>query len=125
MITSVHRQYLVHTSVHIAEKTKTKIRFSNKSSDEFLQHSNEKSFYLKPTSSDEMVNLISSLNESKSAGPNSLITKILKHLKNNVLLQITNIFNLSFSTGVFPSGFTYAKVIPIHEKKTKIKMLKL
>ena len=53
MITSVHRQYLVHTSVHIAEKTKAKIRFSNKSSDEFLQHSNEKSFYLKPTSLDE------------------------------------------------------------------------
>ena len=125
MITSVHRQYLVHTSVHIAEKTKAKIRFSNKSSDEFLQHSNEKSFYLKPTSSDEMVNLISSLNESKSAGPNSLITKILKYLKNNILLQMTNIFNLSFSAGVFPSGFTYAKVIPTHEKKTKIKMLKI
>ena len=71
------------------------------------------------------MNLISSLNESKSAGPNSLITKILKHLKNNVLLQMTNIFNLSFSAGVFPSGFTYAKVIPIQEKKTKIKMLKI
>ena len=62
----------------VAEKTKAKIRFSNKLFDGFLQHSNENPFFLKPTSSHEIINLISSLNESKSVGPNNLPTKILK-----------------------------------------------
>ena len=105
----------------IAEKTKAKVRFSNKSFDEFLQHPNKNSFFLRPTSSDEITNLILSLNESKSVGPNGLPTKILKLLKNDISLQLTNIFNLSFSTGVFPSGLKIAKVIPIHKKESKLK----
>ena len=105
----------------IAEKTKAKVRFSNKSFDEFLQHPNKNSFFLRPTSSDEITNLILSLNESKSVGPNGLPTRILKLLKNDISLQLTNIFNLSFSTGVFPSGLKIAKVIPIHKKESKLK----
>ena len=62
----------------IAEKTKAKVRFSNKSFDEFLQHPNKNSSFLRPTSSDEITNLILSLYEGKSVGPNGLPTKILK-----------------------------------------------
>ena len=105
----------------IAEKTKAKIGFLNKSFDNFLQRPNKNSFFLRPTSSDEITNLILSLNESKSVGPNGLPTKILKLLKNDISLQLTNIFNLSFSTGVFPSGLKIAKVIPIHKKESKLK----
>ena len=90
----------------ITEKTKTKIKLF----DEFLQHANEISLFLKPSSSEE---IISSLNENKSVGSNSLPTKILKLLKNDISLQMPNIFNLSFSTGVFPSELKFAKVIPI------------
>ena len=42
----------------IAEKTKEKIKFSNKSFDEFFHHVNKSSFFLKLTTSDEIVNLI-------------------------------------------------------------------
>ena len=69
-------------------ETRAKIRFSNKSFNEFLQHANENSFFLKRTNSDEIINLISSVNESKSVGPNSLPTKILELLKNDISLQI-------------------------------------
>ena len=68
----------------IAEKTKAKVRISNKSFDEFLQNANENSFFLRPTSSIKITNLISSLYESKSVGPNGLPTKILKLLKNDI-----------------------------------------
>ena len=108
-----------------AEKTKAKVRFLNKPFDEFLHHPNKTSFFLRPTSSDELTNLILSLNKSKSVGPNGLPTKILKLLKNDISLQLTNIFNLSFSTGVFGSGLKIAKVIPTHKKKIKIQMFKL
>ena len=90
----------------ITEKAKAKIKLF----DEFLQHANEITLFLKPSSSEE---IISSLNESKSVGSNSLPTKILKLLKNDISLQMPNIFNLSFSTGVFPSELKFAKVIPI------------
>ena len=102
----------------IAEKTKAKTKFSNKLFYEFFQHASENSLFLKSISSDE---IISSLNESKSVGPNSLPTKILKLLKNDILLQVTNIFNLFFSTGVFPSELEFAKVIPIDKKGSKLK----
>ena len=68
----------------IAEKTKAKVRFSNKSFNGFLQHANENSFFLRPTSSDEITNLIASLNESKSVDPNGLPTKMLKLSKNDI-----------------------------------------
>ena len=107
-----------------AEKTKAKFRFSNKSFDEFLQHPNENCFFLRPTSSDEITNLVLLLNESKSVGPNGLPTKILNLLKNDISLQLSNIFNLSFSTGVFLLElkllkFTYSL------NRIKIKMIKL
>ena len=73
----------------IAEKTKAKIKFSNKLNDEFLQHAKENSLFLKPASSNEIIYLISSLNESKSVGPNSPRTKILNLLKNDISLQMT------------------------------------
>ena len=41
-------------------------------------------------------------------------TKILKLLKNNISIQFSDIFNVSFSTGVFPSMLKIAKVVPIH-----------
>ena len=108
----------------IAEKTKAKVRFSNKSFDEFFQYPSENSFFLRPTSSDEITNLILLLNESKSVGPNGLPTKILNLLKNDISLQLSNIFNLSFSTGVFLLElkllkFTYSL------NRIKIKMIKL
>ena len=38
----------------VAEETKTKVKQANKSFDKFLQHADEKSFYLKPTTPDEI-----------------------------------------------------------------------
>ena len=60
----------------IAEEIETKINFSEKSFDEVLQVANKSVFFLNPTNYcqlvDEVVNLISSLNESNSGEPNSL-----------------------------------------------------
>ena len=63
--------------------------------------------------------IISSLNSDKSAGPNSLPTKILKLLKNDIYTHLADIFNLSFSSGVFPSILKIAKVILVHKKESK------
>ena len=35
-------------------------------------------------------------------GPNSILIKILKFLKNDISCQLTDIFNMLFTSGVFP-----------------------
>ena len=57
---------------------------------------------------------------TKSTGPNSIPTKVLKLLKNDISAQLSDIFNVSFSTGVFPTILKIAKVVPIHKKQSKL-----
>ena len=49
---------------------------------------------------------------------NSLPTKILKLLKNDIY-HVADMFDLSFSLGVFPSILKIAEVIPVHKKELK------
>ena len=65
----------------IAEKTKSKISFSYKSFEDFLTTPNVNSFFLEPCSPNEIKDLISSMNQNKSSGPNSIPVRILKLLK--------------------------------------------
>ena len=76
----------------IEEKVKAKIKFSNKLFDEFYHYASKTSLFLNLTTTDEVVNVISSLNKSKTVGANSLPTKIIKLWKNDVLLQMAYIF---------------------------------
>ena len=101
----------------IAEKTKAKIKFSNKSFQDFLHHSNEELLFIRPTDAHEVNLIISLLNSNKSTGPNRFPTKILKLLKNEISTHLADIFNLSFSLGVFPSILKVARVIPVHKKE--------
>ena len=48
---------------------------------------------------------MSSLNISKTSGPLSIPNKILILLKKNISKQLADLFNLSFSSGYFPSIF--------------------
>ena len=101
----------------MTKKTKANIKFSNKSFQDFLHHPNEESLFITPTDAHEVNLIISSLNSDKSTGPNSLPTKILKLLKNEISTHLADIFNLSFSSGVFPYVLKIAKVIPVHKKE--------
>ena len=44
----------------------------------------------------------------------------MKLLKNDISCQLSEIFNISFSSGIFPSLLKTAKVIPVHEKDSKL-----
>ena len=65
-------------------------------------------------------NIISSLNQDKSDGPNSILIKILKLLNNNISDQLAIFFNEFFSSGIFPSIFKTSKIIPIYRKVPKL-----
>ena len=104
----------------IAAKTKESIKYSHKHFSNFLKNRSDDSFFLSPTDKYEIINIISSLDPMKSTGPNSIPTKILKLLKNDISAQLFDIFNVSFSTGVFPTILKIAKVVPIHKKQSKL-----
>ena len=104
----------------IASKTKLNISFSHKHFSDFLKNRSNISFFVSPTDKTEIENVISSLDSNKSVGPNSIPTEILKLLKNDISSQLSEIFNISFSSGIFPSILKTAKVIPVHKKDSKL-----
>ena len=69
----------------------------------------------------EITLTLSSLDISKAAGPYSIPTKVLKLLKNDISEKLADLFNLSFTTGGFPTVLKTTKVIPNH-KKAKIRL---
>ena len=76
--------------------------------------------FLQPTDKEEIANIISSLNSNKASGPNSIPYRILFLLKNEISKQLADLFNLSFMTGVFPSVFKTAKVVPVFKKDSRL-----
>ena len=61
-----------------------------------------------------------SLDSTKSVGPNSTPTEISKVIQNDISSQLVDIFNMSFTSGVFPSALKIAKFFPVHKKDSKL-----
>ena len=80
------------------------------------------SFLITSTNKKEIYKIIKSLNSNKSCGPNSIPTKVLHLLQDQISNHLATICNLSFSTGVFPDFLKTAKVIPIHKKNSKLEV---
>ena len=62
----------------------------------------------------------SNLKTRKASGPNSIPTVILKQFNNEISGIISNLFNLSFSTGVFPDILKTSSVLPLFKKGSKL-----
>ena len=86
--------------VNVATDIQSSIRYSKNNFHDFLHPINIDSFCLNPTDEIEVKNIIASLNPSKAIGPNSIPTKNSQVI--NKASQLTELFNLSFSHGVFP-----------------------
>ena len=81
---------------------------------------NIESFFVTPDDSTEVSQIISSLNQNKSDGPNNIPTKILKLLNKDISDQLAILFNQSFSSGIFPSILKSSKIIAIYSKGSKL-----
>ena len=95
--------------VNVATDIQSSIRYSENFFHDFLPPININSFFLNHTVEIEVKNIILSLNPSKAIDPNSIPTKILKLLINDVSSQLTEVFNLSFSRGVFILSYLFIK----------------
>ena len=104
----------------IAETTKKPIKYSHKHFSDYLPNENSSTIFLQPTDKEEIANIISSLNSNKDSGPNSIPYRILFLLKNEISKQLSDLFNFSFRTGVFPSVLKTAEVVPVFKKDSKL-----
>ena len=78
-----------------------------------------KNFVFEECNENEVKSIISTLNVSKSSGPNSIPTHIL-HLLKEEICNLNKIFNLSFSTGQYPNILKISKTIPIFKKGSRL-----
>ena len=79
-------------------------------------------FLITSTNKEEIYKIITSLNSNKSCGPNSIPTKVLHYLQDQISKHLATICNLSFNSGVFPAILKTAKVIPIQKKNSKLEV---
>ena len=88
----------------------------NKSPLEYLKNPSCKNFCIFPVTTVQIENEISHLKSDKATGPYSIPVNILKILKSVISVPLATSFNTSLSTGIVPSNFKVANVIPIHKK---------
>lgn len=73
------------------------------------------SFFISPTDESELKNLINSLKTDSSPGLDNISNKIIKSVAHIISEPLAAIFNKSIETGVFPSSWKNAAVIPIYK----------
>ena len=104
----------------LAKTTRKSIRHSNKNFSSYLSNEDGSAIFLQFTDNKEIANTISSLNSNKASDPKSVPYRILFFLKNEISKQLTDLFNLSFVTGGFPSVLKTPKGVPDFDKDSKL-----
>ena len=70
---------------------------------DYLKHPSPETFFIPPTTPDEIKNIIKSLKSSKCVEPNSIPIKILHLIKDKISIPLADLINKSFSAGCFPN----------------------
>ena len=88
----------------------------------YLKNPIEKSFFINPTTTDEVEAQIKCLKNYKASGPNSIPTSIFKIFRKSLSVPLTEIINLSFNKGKFPTELKSANVIPVFKRGDKLEV---
>ena len=73
------------------------------------------SFYIKPTTPEEIMNIIHACKGKRSSGWDDIPMTIIKYVGPHIAAPFAHICNLSFSSGLFPSEMKTAKVTPVYK----------
>ena len=102
--------------VQVGSKLASEIPAVAKTHLDYLKSPLCNSFFLSPTTTNEIEKVISSFKCGKATGPFSIPTDVLKTIKTTISKPLEIIFNESFETGIVPSNLKIANVIPIYKK---------
>ena len=91
----------------------------NKDFSDYLKHPANNTFYISPTNAREVEQKLKTLKTNKAVGLNSIPTKIFKTYSKSLSKPLSELINLSFTLGKFPTILKIAKVITIYKKGDK------
>ena len=86
----------------------------------YLKTPNKSNFLIKPIKPQEICDIIKTLKNSKSTGPNSIPTKILKIIKKSISVPLSTLINNSVTNGTFPNVFKKAKIVPVFKNESSL-----
>jgi len=101
----------------IADQIREKIPQTRKTFCSYLKNRTTSSLFFKPISHENVVNVIKSLDPTKSTGPFSIPFRIIDILLHEIANILKDIFNLSLQNGIFPKSLKLVKVVPIYKNK--------
>jgi len=99
---------------NIATSLDSEIPASNVSPCNFINFNVGDSFFLSPSDSFEIVDIINALKKTRS-DVNMIPVRILCKVSNILSVHISDLINYSFSCGSFPDSLKIAHIIPIHK----------
>ena len=116
----IHRKYQILLIIFFSEvETNLAKKFSNDNIKEYKKYLNnpaEQSLLLYKIDINEIKNAISNLKNSNSSSHDEITSKFVKISTPILIPALEKVFNLSISTGLYPSKLKIAKVIPIYKK---------
>ena len=105
----------------IAQKLVDQIK-TQKKSEEFLDKPNEKSFFMIRTDKNGIEKIIVALNSNKASDIYGMSVDVLKILSPHISQILSEIFNESMSTGIFPDHMKLAMICSVHKGGSKLKI---
>ena len=100
----------------VADKLKEKI-YKNKDNNfkKYLGNGCNKTFFIHPTTNQEVIDVINKLNGNKASGPHSIPHKILMLIYKTFSIILSKLINLSFENGIYFERLKISQVIPIYK----------
>lgn len=83
----------------------------------FIPNTVAKSFFLTPTTPEEIKSIILKTCRKNSSGTDEIPGKIIKEVSEFICMPLSHLVNQSFITGIFPSSLKNSKVVPIFKNK--------
>ena len=105
--------------VNIGPKLASSIDNSGTYYYDYLHNAKTTNMFMKPIVETDVIKIVQKFNPNKSAGNDDIGNFVVKKVCNEIVKPLTNIFNLSISTGIVPDKLKIAKVIPIYKKQDK------
>ena len=111
-VCNTFNDYFTNIGPNLAEQINT----NNGHFTQYLSTPSEKSLIFNPTNVNEILDIVKSLNSSRSSGFDGISVCLLKKIIHNIVDPLSHIFNLSLSTGICPNSLKIAKIIQIFKK---------
>ena len=105
----------------IGKKIQKEIKTSKKKYTDYLGNPSNRTLKFTLVTEEEVLTTILSLNTSKSCGPYSIPTNLLRTFSGHFVHPLTHIINLCLVEGIFPRELKHALVIALHKKSDKNK----